>query len=147
MKIEGQSIELVSQATSKKQIEAISKDLVKQEMEEGFIDPCKELVTATKLSAFFAARVDELRPYALQELGSDKSRGVLGAKVKKSSTPGRWNYSDSYLEQLKKEVKIVEEKSQLADEKDRMHITLSGEMITIARGAKTPGGETCKVSL
>jgi hypothetical protein len=147
MEIEQQGTELVRNALSKKQIESASVELVRTQMEDGYIDPVTELVMASKLSAFFAARVDALRPHALQELGSDKSRGALGAKVEKSSTPGRWNYADEYLEQLKGEVKIVEAKSQLADEKDRHHITLSGEAVILKRAGKTPGGETVKVSL
>jgi hypothetical protein len=132
---------------SKKDIEALALSVVAQEIEEGFINPIEELVMSTKGVAYLAARTDALRAHALNEMKEMKEVGVLGAKVQKSTTPGRWAYDDEYLSRLKDEAKTVESKAQKKEKKDRLHITLEGEEIFIEPATKTEGGETVKVLL
>lgn len=137
----------IEKCFNKKQIEAMAQQMVESEMEEGFADPIIELVSATKLAAFFAARVSALRSHALEELKGEKEMSALGSKVQKSVEPSRWEYEDSYLEELKNEIKLVQDKAQQSEERNRHHITLSGESIIIQRGIKKMGGETVKVIL
>jgi predicted nucleic acid-binding protein len=139
--------ELITGSVSKKKIESIAADHVKEQMEEGMLDPLKEIVSATKLSAYFAQRVSSLRPYALTAVSGSKEVAVLGAKVVESRDAGSWSFSDPYIDELEAELKIAKEKAKLDNQKDRMHITLAGEEITITKGVKKEGGENVKVML
>lgn len=133
--------------TSKRDIEALALSVVAEEMEGGHMNPIEELVMASKGVAYLDARVSSLRPHALNEMREINETGALGAKVQKAKTPGRWSYSDNYLESLKAEIKEVEAKAQKKEKKDRLHITLDGEEIFIEPAVKSEGGETVKVLL
>lgn len=144
---QSQPLDLIRGVTSKKGIEQLSTFRVAQEMQDGYIDPVTELVIATKLQAFFAARTSALRNHALTGMQEEKERGVLGSRVQKANEASRWEYTDPYLEELTTEVKTVQAKAQMKAEKDRVHITLAGEQIIITPAIKRQGGETVKVLL
>jgi hypothetical protein len=138
---------VLENANTKKEVEEASHRLVEKEVEEGFIDPLYEIVEASRLAAFYAQRVSSLRSFCLYAMKESKEELSNGAKILKSSTPGTWNYTEPYLDELKEEIKIVQEKCQKSSDKDRHHITLSGEVIDLERAVKTAGGESVKVML
>ena len=132
---------------SKAEITLLAKDVVQQEMDEGFIKATEELVTATRLKTFFEGRVDALRSHALNEMREDKNSTVLGASLSKSIEGGKWEFEDQYLATLKEEIDTVKEKAKKKDPKDRIHLTLAGELITISQATKIDGKESVKVTL
>lgn len=148
-----QSLELIevgrelSRSASKKEIQQIAARQVEQEMEAGYTDAVEELVTASRLVAYFTERVASLRPHATRQMQEDKSRTVLSAKVEKGNEAGKWTINDPYLSALEDEIKTVKEKARKKDRKDRLHITLSGEEVFIEPAQHLPGGETIKVTL
>ena len=138
---------LITERATKKRIEEFAGQQVGEQWDTGFMDPVQEIVVATKLAAYFTARVSALRHFALLELKGEKRRSSLGASVEQTTNAGRWEHEDPYMEQLKEELKFVEEKAKHADPAQRSHVTLLGEVITIQRSRKIEGGENVKVLL
>jgi hypothetical protein len=131
----------ITKGVSKKEIVAIAEHGVKEQVDSGYINPLQELITAMRIKTFAEAREKTLRPFALKEMREDKETVVLSAKVSKSKEAGRWQFDDPYINELEEELKIVKEKAKLQESRNRMHVTLNGEAITINPGVSYGGGE------
>jgi hypothetical protein len=137
----------LARSTSKRDIEALAVQVVEQQMGEGYTKAPEALVIAARLQTYLAARVKALRPHALNELSGQKAQGVLGSTVERGTEAGRWAFNDPYFFALENELEEVKAKMKKKEEKDRYHITLSGECVTLNHGHYTAGGETVKVKL
>lgn len=138
----------ITKGVSKKEIVAIAESGVREQMDAGYISPLAELVTAIRIKTFAEAREKALRPFATREMREDREATILSAKVAKSKEPNKWHFEDVYIAELEEELKIVKEKAKLQDEKNRRHITISGEEIVIRQAFSYGRGEdTIRVTL
>lgn len=137
----------LSSSSNKKNIQAWAKSYTESQIEEGFIDVGEQLVIGMRMQTLFEERVNVLRKAVLIKASDYNKETILGAKLELAGTGAKWEFDDPYITQLEEELKLAKEKAKLAGDKDRLHITLAGEQITLKKGTKIPGGETIKVTL
>lgn len=138
----------ITQKTTKKEIVTIAELKVSEMVEGGYANTIEELVTAIRVQTYAEAIVKALRPHAAKEMREDKETVVLGAKVSKQTESGRWQFDDDYINRLEEELKVVKEKSKNKEKKNRLHVTLEGEEVTISPALHVGGGDlTIKITL
>lgn len=147
IKIKGLDMIALNPSSNKKNIGIFAKSYTESQIEEGFIDVGEQLVIGTRILTFFEERINVLRKAVLIKAEQYKNTSQLGAKLELMATGGKWEFSDPYILSLEEELKVAKEKAKQVNAKDRVHITLAGEQITLTKGIKIPGGETIKVTL